>query len=131
MDFETYQTQTSRTAAKGTIENQIVCCGLGLAGESGEVVDLIKKIIYHGKPLDKAKIMLEMGDVLWYLSNLANALEVSLSTVAQMNLTKLQMRYPNGFSVQASNNRKHNMICLVEDPECQGNCQWCLAVNNA
>lgn len=70
---------------------------LGLAGEGGEIIDLIKKHLFHGKPLDRDKAVEELGDVLWYVQCLAEALDVNLSEVAQKNAQKLKKRYPNGF----------------------------------
>jgi NTP pyrophosphatase (non-canonical NTP hydrolase) len=70
---------------------------LGLAGEGGEIIDLIKKHLFHGKPLDHDKAVEELGDVLWYVQCLAEALDVGLAEVAQKNADKLKKRYPNGF----------------------------------
>jgi NTP pyrophosphatase (non-canonical NTP hydrolase) len=70
---------------------------LGLAGESGEVIDLIKKHLFHGKPLDRDKAIEELGDVFWYIQCLAEALDVSIGEVAQKNAAKLKKRYPKGF----------------------------------
>lgn len=77
----------------------------GLIGETGEFVDLIKKALYHGHPLDDEKAMKELGDVLHYLSGLCTMLGFSLEHVATMNLDKLSKRYPVGFSVEDSKKR--------------------------
>ncbi len=79
---------------------------LGLAGEAGEVIDLMKKEIGHGHPADPLKVAVELGDVLWYVANLADAYGLSLSDVATMNIDKLRARYPEGFSTEASVNRE-------------------------
>jgi len=78
---------------------------LGLSGESGEVADLIKKHLGHGHPLDEEKVKKELGDVLWYVSQLANYLGMSLEDVASTNIAKLEARYAEGFSTDASINR--------------------------
>lgn len=78
---------------------------LGLAGEAGEVIDIIKKEVGHGHPQDPAKIAIELGDLMWYIANLADAYGLSLSDVATMNINKLKARYPDGFSTEASINR--------------------------
>lgn len=78
---------------------------MGLAGETGEVVDLLKKSIYHGHELDKTEVMKELGDVLHYVSGLATMLNIELENVARTNIAKLQKRYPNGFSKENSINR--------------------------
>lgn len=76
--------------------------GLGLTGEAGEVVDLLKKGFGHGHGVDREKLKKELGDVLWYLANLADAFGLTLSEVALVNVLKLRARYPTGFSVEAS-----------------------------
>lgn len=75
---------------------------LGLAGEAGEFADMMKKHHGHGHDLDREKAAKELGDVLWYLSVLADSLGFSLSTIAQMNVDKLQARYKKGFTIEES-----------------------------
>lgn len=75
---------------------------LGLAGETGEVVDYLKKTLFHGHPMDEMKLADELGDVLWYLSALATRYGFSLEFVARRNIAKLAKRYPEGFSTEAS-----------------------------
>jgi NTP pyrophosphatase (non-canonical NTP hydrolase) len=70
---------------------------LGLAGETGELIELIKKHRYHGKSLDREKLKSELGDILWYLTDIATECGLSLVDVAQSNVYKLEARYPNGF----------------------------------
>lgn len=70
---------------------------LGLAGEVGEVVELIKKDRFQGQPLDRDKLCKELGDVLWYLTDLAAQNGLTLQQVAETNSAKLRARYPNGF----------------------------------
>jgi NTP pyrophosphatase (non-canonical NTP hydrolase) len=79
---------------------------LGLAGESGEVADLIKKHIGHGHALDTGKVHAELGDVLWYLAVLTHRVGSTLEEVAASNIEKLRARYPDGFSSERSINRK-------------------------
>lgn len=78
---------------------------LGLAGESGEVVDIIKKHVHHGKPLERAHLVAELGDVLWYLAYLASIEDIDLAEVATANSRKARARFPDGFSFQAANAR--------------------------
>jgi NTP pyrophosphatase (non-canonical NTP hydrolase) len=82
--------------------HDVLIWSLGLAGEAGEVCDLLKKVHGHGKPYDADKLKKELGDVLWYLANLASAHGFSLSDVAQTNVDKLRARYPEGFTVAAA-----------------------------
>lgn len=70
---------------------------LGLAGEVGEVVELIKKDRFQSQPLDRAELCLELGDVLWYLTNMAAGFGLTLENVANANRDKLRKRYPDGF----------------------------------
>jgi NTP pyrophosphatase (non-canonical NTP hydrolase) len=81
----------------------------GLAGEVGELLSPIKKVVYHEHPLDSDKldkIKDEAGDVLCYLTKLISIFGFTLEEVAQYNIEKLQKRYPNGFDVQRSINRE-------------------------
>lgn len=79
---------------------------LGMSGETGEVVDLIKKHLIFNKPLDQDKLKKELGDVLWYMSVIIDAIGSSYEEIMQMNSDKLDARYPNGFSEQAALERK-------------------------
>ena len=72
---------------------------LGLAGETGEVVEPIKKHLYHGQALDHSNLCEELGDVLFYVSALATLLGLSLEDIANTNLTKLAGRYPGAGGV--------------------------------
>lgn len=104
-----YQAEVLRTACLDDTskrQQRLACFGLGVAGEAGEVADLIKKHVGHGHELNVEKLRLELGDVLWYVAALAQVIGVSLSEVAEANLQKLEARYPNGFSTEASIARK-------------------------
>lgn len=78
---------------------------MGLCGESGEVIDIVKKHLAQGHELDREKLIKELGDVAWYLAETAYALDVDLETVLQGNIDKLKARYPEGFDPQRSVNR--------------------------
>lgn len=80
--------------------------GLGLTGEAGEVVELIKKNLYHNHTVTADEIKKELGDVLFYLSGIATLYDIDLEDVATTNIEKLRKRYPNGFSVEDSIARK-------------------------
>jgi len=101
-----YQVQVLRTAneAHGRDWEKMVC-GLGIAGEAGEVADLIKKEVGHGHEAKGQKVMEELGDVLWYVARLADLYGFTLSDVATVNIDKLKARYPEGFSTERSVNR--------------------------
>jgi NTP pyrophosphatase (non-canonical NTP hydrolase) len=99
MELNEYQLEAIRTAPCGPY---LTTFALGIAGEAGEVADLVKKHVGHGHPLDREKLAKELGDVLWYVAGLATEIGVSLESVARGNLEKLAKRYPNGFSPEAS-----------------------------
>jgi NTP pyrophosphatase (non-canonical NTP hydrolase) len=107
MTFEEYQELAHYTAAPADATQSILLGALGLCGESGEVADIIKKMVFHGHDSpSKDEICKELGDVLWYLSALAHAFNLSLMCVAEKNIDKLRARYPEGFSSKRSINRK-------------------------
>lgn len=79
---------------------------MGLCGESGEVIDIVKKYHAQGHELDKDKIIEELGDVCWYIAEIAYVLDVKLEDVLEGNISKLSKRYKNGFTKEESINRK-------------------------
>ena len=78
---------------------------MGLCGESGEAIDIVKKYLHQGHELDKEKLAKELGDVAWYLAETAYALGIPLEKILRDNLEKLKNRYPEGFSTERSLNR--------------------------
>ena len=78
---------------------------MGLCGEAGECIDLVKKHLHQGHPLDAQKLAKELGDVAWYLAETAWALEIPLEDILRGNLDKLKKRYPQGFDAEKSMNR--------------------------
>ena len=79
---------------------------MGLCGESGEAIDLMKKHLFQGHELDRDKLIKELGDVAWYLAEAATGLGVDLSEIMQRNLDKLHARYPQGFDTRRSQKRE-------------------------
>lgn len=79
---------------------------MGLNGEAGECIDILKKALFQGHDLDKEHLAKELGDVAWYLAVSADAIGYDLETIFKMNIDKLQARYPNGFEADKSVNRK-------------------------
>lgn len=80
---------------------------MGLCGESGEVIDLVKKHLHQGHELDMEKLVKELGDVCWYVAEIATALDVPLEDVMQRNIDKLRARYPEGFDTLRSQHREN------------------------
>lgn len=111
MDATEYQRLAARTlidapdAEYTAAEIMLVWNALGVAGEAGEVADLIKKSVFHRHPLDREKLIKELGDVLWYVAALCTKLEITLSDVMELNVEKLRRRYPEGYSSAASQQR--------------------------
>ena len=103
-----YQEQAMRTAGEFSHEDYLLNAALGLCGESGEVADLIKKYRFQGHELDTAKLIKELGDVLWYAALLARVLGVSLGDVMIRNVAKLRERYPDGFDPERSIHREED-----------------------
>ena len=79
---------------------------MGLCGESGEAIDIVKKWLAQGHELDKDHLAKELGDIAWYLAEAATALDLSLEDILQANLDKLKKRYPQGFDKKNSIHRK-------------------------
>lgn len=107
MTFDDYQALAERTANPTMPQaDRLTNFALGLAGEAGETVDYLKKVLFHGHPLDRSTLEKELGDVLWYVATLATSVGLSLDAVASANIAKLKARYPDGFSPEASMARK-------------------------
>ena len=79
---------------------------MGLCGEAGEAIDIVKKHLHQGHDLDNEKLIKELGDIAWYLAEVAYALDVKLDDVFQQNIEKLKARYPMGFDTERSINRE-------------------------
>ena len=99
---EEYQRLAMRTAADDVDWGNV---GLGLAGESGEVADAIKKHLYQGHTLDLSHMKEELGDVLWYVALACKCGGFSMADVMRGNIEKLKLRYPDGFSAERSRGR--------------------------
>ena len=105
MTLGEYQEKAMRTCALKDSKKQLDNAVLGLAGEAGEVADLYKKVVYHSHPFDKTAFCKEIGDILWYCALAAQSIGISLDEVADVNIKKLEKRYPNGFNPKDSINR--------------------------
>lgn len=106
MTLKEYQALAQRTAkTDGDEDKRRMIAGLGLGGELGEFLELIKKSIAHGHEIQAEEFANELGDVLWYLAESASAYGLDLGRIAAHNILKLQSRYPEGFSQEDSKNR--------------------------
>jgi NTP pyrophosphatase (non-canonical NTP hydrolase) len=100
MEFKDFQKESRKTALYPNQDNNYIYPTLGLAGEAGEVSEKIKKVLRDKEGVvneeDKLAIEKELGDVLWYLSQLASELNIDLESVAEKNIEKLQSRLERG-----------------------------------
>ena len=104
--FQEYQRQAMRTANKTLpADEKLLNAVMGMCGEAGEAIDLLKKHRAQGAALDIDRLVKEVGDCLWYIAEFAEASGVSLAEIAQRNIAKLKARYPEGFDAVRSNNR--------------------------
>lgn len=92
--------------SKPSLDNPLDTACFGLAGETGEFIDHVKKSKFQGKVLDRDHLVKELGDILFYVAVASIALEVPIEEVIEINIDKLTARYPNGFTVQDSEVRK-------------------------
>jgi len=107
MTLDDYQRKAHATKANDLgFKTAIAVDALGLIGEAAEVSEHIKKVIGHGHSADIGLIAKELGDVLWYVAEMASNFGLSLGDVARMNLEKLAARYPEGFNAERSRERK-------------------------
>tara|TARA_B000000609_G_C24046999_1_gene279113 strand:- start:72 stop:482 length:411 start_codon:yes stop_codon:yes gene_type:complete len=95
---------------KGANIERLLTAGVGLNAEAGEFLEIVKKMVFQGKPWDEANrehLVIELGDVIWYAANACMALGISFEDVVARNVTKLEKRYPGGqFDVYYSENRE-------------------------
>ena len=95
---------------EGANIERLLTSGVGINAEGGEFLEIIKKMIFQGKPWDKDNkehLIIELGDLMWYVAQACMALEVSFDEVIERNVKKLEKRYPGGkFDVHYSETRK-------------------------
>ena len=107
MTINEYQQRAMATLnPKLTEQDVLINSVMGLCGESGEAIDIVKKWLAQGHPLDREHLAGELGDVAWYLAEAATALDLNLDDILQQNLDKLAARYPDGFSTERSVGRE-------------------------
>ena len=93
---------------------RLLTAALGICAEGGEFTEVVKKIVFQGKPVNDENIFhmkRELGDICWYLAQACMALDTTFDEVIEMNVRKLEARYPGGeFDVHKSENRKTNDV---------------------
>jgi NTP pyrophosphatase (non-canonical NTP hydrolase) len=99
---------------KGFPTERLLTAAVGMSAEAGEFTEIIKKIIFQGKPVTEENLFhlkRELGDIMWYVSQACIGLDISIEEVIQMNFEKLSARYPEGtFSIERSENRKEGDV---------------------
>ena len=106
MTINEYQQLAMRTLNPKLNRKEILINGvMGLCGEAGEAIDIVKKYLAQGHDLNREALIKELGDIAWYLAETAYALNVSLDEVLLGNIEKLKKRYPQGFNSDLSVSR--------------------------
>jgi len=110
LDYPVLSARLSELEANGANVTQLLTAALGLTAEAGEFTEVVKKIFLQGKPYTEENVFhmkRELGDICWYLAQACMALDTTFDEVIEMNVDKLQARYPGGsFDVHKSENRK-------------------------
>jgi len=106
MTINEYQKLAMTTLNPELSQKDVLINGvMGLCGESGEAIDIVKKWLAQGHDLDREKLAKELGDICWYLAEAATALDLSLEDIMAANIEKLKQRYPDGFDSARSIHR--------------------------
>ena len=105
-DFVSLADRLVELDREGANIERLTTAGVGLAAESGEFLEIVKKMVFQGKPWDDANrehLIIELGDIMWYVAQATQALDISFEEVIEVNIKKLEKRYPGGsFSVEKS-----------------------------
>ena len=115
LDYAAFLTRTNSLELQEDCNvTQLLTAALGLTAESGEFTEVVKKIIFQGKPYNEDNVFhmkRELGDICWYLAQACMALDTTFDEVIEMNVEKLESRYPGGsFNVHQSENRKEGDV---------------------
>ena len=107
MTIHEYQKLAMTTLNPALDQKDVLINGvMGLCGESGEAIDIVKKWLAQGHELDREKLAKELGDIAWYLAETATALDLNLEDIFEANIEKLRKRYPEGFDSHRSIHRE-------------------------
>ena len=111
-DFESLIDRLGDLERKGANPQRLTTAAVGLSAESGEFLEIVKKMVFQGKPWDehnRKHLIIELGDVMWYVAQACMALDVDFDDVIKGNVQKLEKRYPGGsFDIHKSENRAAN-----------------------
>ena len=110
LNYAAFLSRTNSLEIEDCNVTQLLTAALGLTAESGEFTEVVKKILFQGKPYNEENIFhmkRELGDICWYLAQACMALDTTFDEILEMNVDKLMARYPGGqFDVHYSENRK-------------------------
>ena len=116
--LDTYQQQLSKTYKTypkfSETDLRLLDWGLGLGGESGEVLDILKHHVLHQEPLDKMELAKELGDVMWYLTAIAQTVDIKMIDVLRLNMAKLAHRHGGQYDASGSVNRHAKEVAFKE-----------------
>ena len=108
-DYQSFIESLNLLNGEGSNINRLTTAAVGISAEGGEFMEIVKKMVFQGKPWNadnREHLIIELGDVLWYVAQACMALEVSFDDVVATNVEKLKKRYPGGeFDVYHSENR--------------------------
>jgi len=109
MTINEYQKLAMTTLNKEMSKKDMLINGvMGLCGESGEAIDIVKKHLAQGHEIDKEKLIKELGDIAWYLAEMATVLDIEMEEIFVKNIEKLKKRYPEGFDKEKSLHREED-----------------------
>ena len=113
-DYQSFIESLSALNTKGANIERLTTAAVGISAEGGEFMEIVKKMVFQGKPWNDANrehLIVELGDVMWYVAQACMALDVSFDDVVERNVEKLKARYPGGeFDVHYSENRREGDI---------------------
>ena len=108
-DYQSFTESLDNLDGEGANIQRLLTAAVGLSAESGEFMEIVKKMVFQGKPWNddnREHLIIELGDAMWYVMQACSALDVSLEDVVAKNVDKLKKRYPGGeFDVYKSENR--------------------------
>ena len=111
-DYQSFLESLSTLDGKGANIHRLLTAAVGISAEGGEFMEIVKKMLFQGKPWNddnREHLIIELGDVLWYVMQACKALDISIEEVVAGNVEKLKKRYPGGeFDVYKSENRAAN-----------------------
>jgi NTP pyrophosphatase (non-canonical NTP hydrolase) len=105
--YQMFQLSTESTRDRATHIRQQHAL-LGISGEVGELADAFKRAWFYEQDLDTANVLEELGDLLYYISMLADTMDTELETILKLNVEKLKQRYPNGWNAEDCQNRDYS-----------------------